>query len=141
MEENKKSNPEEEVKYKKVPERDQFTVVLEQINSKLDNVLDHQQMADQKFDRFEADTKSSFGMLADYLVRIDTELVETQDEVKETRKDIKRIDTEIVGIHQDIKRIDTDLVGIHHELKKKDERLNTVEAESKNLRRLFAAKA
>lgn len=54
--------------------RDQFTAVLERVESKINLIIDHQKISDEKFQRFEADTQDSFRALADYLVRIEAEL-------------------------------------------------------------------
>ena len=66
--------------------KDQFTAVLERVESKIDQIIERQQMSDEKFDRFEADVKSSFKSLADYLFRIEAEIMEMKDEIKNLRK-------------------------------------------------------
>ena len=69
--------------------KDQFTAVLERVESKIDQIIERQQMSDEKFDRFEADVKSSFKSLADYLFRIEAEIMEMKDEIKNLRKSLK----------------------------------------------------
>lgn len=90
MRKNKTPDPDEEVKYEAVRERDQFTVVLERMESKLDQIIEGQQMWDEKFDRLEADTQSNFTMLADHLVQIHTEAGKMHHDPK--KKD-QRLDT------------------------------------------------
>ncbi len=75
--------------------RDQFTAVLERVENKIDLIIDHQTMSDEKLQRFEADTKDSFRTLADYLVRIEAELhgeLKTKVSIKEFATLQKRVE-------------------------------------------------
>lgn len=79
-----------EEKISKKRTKDQFTVVLERIESKINLLVEHQQMSDEKFDRFEAETKSNFRHIMDYLVRIEAEIIEMKQEIKDLRKSLEK---------------------------------------------------
>jgi len=66
--------------------RDQFTAVLEQINSKIDLVVEGQQALRKDFDQFKADTKSNLKAIMDYLIRIEAEIMEMKGEIKDSKK-------------------------------------------------------
>lgn len=75
--------------------RDQFTAVLERVETKIDLIVDHQKMADEKWKRFKTDTRDSFRTLADYLARIEAELhgeLKTRVSVKEFATLQKRVE-------------------------------------------------
>jgi uncharacterized coiled-coil DUF342 family protein len=87
--------------------RDQYTVVLEDINSKIDLLVEGHQGLDQKverldekvdgldekidrldvkFENFKADTQSSFKSVLEYLSRIEDEMMEVKEELKDLKK-------------------------------------------------------
>lgn len=75
--------------------RDQFTVVLEQINSKIDLLVDGHKLLKQEIELFKADTESNFRSVADYLARIEAEVhgeLKTKVNVKEFGSLQKRVE-------------------------------------------------
>ncbi len=82
--------------------RDQFTVVLEKINSKIDLLVEGHQILDGKIDQlkgdfesFKSDTENNFRSLADYLSRIEAEVhgeLKTKASIKELATLEKRVE-------------------------------------------------
>ncbi|HAI74307.1 MAG TPA: hypothetical protein DCS28_02745 [Candidatus Moranbacteria bacterium] len=70
-------------------ERDQFAVVLEDINSKINLLVEsHQSLADE-FRSFKIETKENFKAVFEYFSRIDDELQDIKAEIKSLKIEFK----------------------------------------------------
>lgn len=79
-----------EEKTSKKRTKDQFTVVLERVESKIDLVVEGQQALREDFDQFKTETESNFRYIMDYLVRIEAEIMEMKDEIRDLRKTLEK---------------------------------------------------
>jgi hypothetical protein len=70
--------------------RDQYTAVLEQINSKIGLIVEGQQDLRKDFDQFKADTKSSLKSIMEYLIRIEAEIMGMKGEIKDLKKSLEK---------------------------------------------------
>lgn len=94
------------IKKKEISKRDRYTIVLEDLNSKIGLLVDGQKMLDEKFDRFKTETEDNFqsirGDLGSFKVETANNFaktfkfqVETENNFKVVLEYLPRIDDEL----------------------------------------------
>lgn len=68
----KRTKPSEELQYAPEQIRDQYTMVLERIDSKIDLLIAGQNDLNERMEKLKTDAESNFRSLANYLVRIES---------------------------------------------------------------------
>lgn len=88
-----KKTEKQKVNKKSKTTKSQFGVILEDINSKLNLIVEGHQSLDNrlgslenKFDKFEDETGNNFKNVLGYLMKIDEEIVSIKSEISELKK-------------------------------------------------------
>ena len=91
--------------------RDQYTVVLEQINSKIDLLVEGHQGLNERLERFEADTNSNFKSVFEYLSRIEDEMMEVKEGIKDLKKTLtQKADLErLLALEKRVQKVEESL--------------------------------
>ncbi|MBI1754772.1 hypothetical protein HY250_04050 [Candidatus Azambacteria bacterium] len=74
------------VKSPKTASRDQFGVILDDINGKFDVMVEGQRSLEQRFVSFKKDTESNFKQVFHYLSRIEDELMSIKADIADIKK-------------------------------------------------------
>lgn len=102
--------------------KSQFGVILEDINSKINLIVEGHQLLDgrleknegkfdrfeEKFDGFEIDTKNNFKTALEYLMRIDEEIISIKSEISELKTLLsKKVDLErLVNLETRVQKLE-----------------------------------
>ena len=112
-----------QVKKKEISKRDRYTIVLEDLNSKIGLLVDGQQMIREDLDRFKVETENNFKTIFNHFLRVDGELqnfkTETGNNFKLVFDYLSRTDDRIGNVENELREIKTEIKDLKREFQNK----------------------